>query len=340
MRKKWIFALILLVGSFLLFGVAAEVGFRVLYPDDGPAAATIVRLQRSLRENRGSPYVPHPFVSHVFAPGPGVNARGFRGEDLPVERRPGVKRIACIGGSTTVSYPMCLTQFLVTIRAAPVEIMNFGVPAWSTAESLVNLCLNVQDFKPDALVIHHAANDTLARICPGFRSDYSHWRKPYEEPFGWFTKFAARHSQLYAYWLWKRGIRQFDVKAAMARDLPDPVLGPDQAPLPATGYAFERNIRTMVLLGRTWGARSFLVTMPFKTGATGGRIYQVTIRDHNRRLRRLARELKCDLVDLAEMLEGHPEYFKDLVHFKVEVMMNKVFPIALALWKAGLIRIE
>ena len=338
-RKRLLFTLVLVGSSLAVAAVLAEAGFRLLYPDDGPAAATIVRLQSFLRGERREAFAAHPFVSHVYAPAPGINSLGFHDREHPREKSAGVTRIACIGGSTSLAYPPVLEGLLATASPDRVEVLSFAMPSWTTAESLVNLVLNVQDFSPDVLIIHHAVNDTAPRIYPGFRSDYSHWRVPFRERFSGFTGFLARYSQLYCYWLWKRGLREFDVKARQGRMLGSEVaIGPDGAPLPETAYAFERNIRTMIRLGRTFGARSFLVTMPHRPASAEENTLAKTIEDHNERLRELARSEGCGLIDLAQALAGRTDCFRDLVHFKPERILEKVAPIALALSQAGVVR--
>lgn len=338
-RRKLVFALALVVSGLGTGLVLAELGFRLLYPDDGPAAGTIVRLQAFLRGERGEAFVAHPFVSHVFAPGPETNSLGFHDREHEREKPSGVTRIACLGGSTSVHYPEVLEALLGRTSPDRVEVLGFGVPSWTTAESLVNLVLNVQEFSPDVLIIHHAVNDTAPRIYPGFRSDYSHWRTSFKPRFGGPNAFFARYSQLYCFWLWKTGLRELDVKARQGRIHGENlVIGPDRGPLPETGHAFERNVRTMVRLGRSIGARVFLVTMPHREPSEEDRTLVMTIRDHNERLRKLARVEQCELVDLAAVFDGRADCFRDLVHFRPESMLEKVAPIALALWRAGVVR--
>lgn len=338
-RKRLVFIPAVSFVSLLAALALAEVAFRALYPDDGPAAATIVRLQDYLRGDRHELFVGHPFVSHVNSPRPGINSLGFEDREHPREKPPGVIRIACVGGSTTASYAWEFESVLILASADRVEVMNFGMPSWTTAESLVNLALTAQDFKPDVLIIQHAVNDTAPRLYPGFRSDYSHWRLPFRRRFGGLDAFLARHSQLYAYWLWTRGLREFDLKACQARLLGNnAATGPDGGPLPETAIAFERNIRTMVNLGRSWGARSFLVTMPHRTPAPHEETLVTAMHDHNKRLRRLATTLGSGLIDLAEVFRDRDDCFQDLVHFKLEKRVDKAAAIAMALWKAGIVR--
>jgi DNA-binding cell septation regulator SpoVG len=100
-------------------------------------------------------------------------------------------RIACLGGSTTADgWPWLMEDYLnknnkdTTIKY---QVLNFGMTSYTTAHSLVNFVLNVVNFSPDYVIIHHAWNDNDGRLrgaLPGeFRSDYSHGLKSFESPF-------------------------------------------------------------------------------------------------------------------------------------------------------------
>ena len=49
--KRALYAVILFVGTFVFAMLAAEFGFRLLYPDDGAAAAHLIRMQDFLRHH-------------------------------------------------------------------------------------------------------------------------------------------------------------------------------------------------------------------------------------------------------------------------------------------------
>jgi hypothetical protein len=49
--------------------------------------------------------------------------------------------------------------------------MNFGHPYWTTNHSVVNFMLNVLDFHPDFVVIHHGWNEERARNFPPGESE-------------------------------------------------------------------------------------------------------------------------------------------------------------------------
>ncbi len=332
MVKKLALGLLISLVVLVLGLLAVEFGFRWFYPSDGRAREPIKRMQQYLKS--GDPalvYQAHPFVSHVQNPGwiPSVNSLGFVGPEWARYKPNGTRRVVCIGASTTMNYPRILEKLLNERAAQPVEVLNFGMPAWTTAESVVNFCLNGQDYFPDVVVIHHAVNDMLPRMAPGYRSDYSHWRIPFRYQTSAFTRALGPHSQFYCYILWKQGMRDFDVTGCMARPIEHYVdLKPE------TGYGFARNIRTMIRLARAIGAEPVLATLPC---ADWDVPHVAFVRDHNRRLRNIGAKLKVGVIDLAKMLEGRNDIYRDVVHFKHEFHHLRAEPIAEHLLTNGLI---
>ncbi len=61
------------------------------------------------------------------------------------------------------------------------EVNNFGVGGWTSAELLVDFCLNNIGLDCDYLIIYHAYNDLKASMTPNFESDYSHSIKSFGE---------------------------------------------------------------------------------------------------------------------------------------------------------------
>ena len=58
------------------------------------------------------------------------------------------------------------------------EVINAGIPGWTTAESLINLHFRVLELSPDMVIICHAVNDTFAmRRDEEGKTDYSNFRK-------------------------------------------------------------------------------------------------------------------------------------------------------------------
>lgn len=143
----------------------------------------------------------HHYLQYGLAPGwsrgPNRhNALGFRGDEVQVPKAAGLFRIALVGGSTTYqtgvedykkSYPYLLQQLLAGRpgQQARVEVVNAGVPAYASWESLQNLQFRVLDLQPDLVLIYDALNDVHARLVHPFelyRGDNGGSRVPFAPP--------------------------------------------------------------------------------------------------------------------------------------------------------------
>ncbi len=86
---------------------------------------------------------------------------------------PAVYRIACLGGSTTygdgvddwrLTYPALLQDSLRAWGVSEVEVVNAGVPGYSSYESVINLEFRVLDLHPDLVFFYEAINDVYPRL--------------------------------------------------------------------------------------------------------------------------------------------------------------------------------
>ncbi len=158
-------------------------------------------------------YKAHPFVAYTGNPSVNYtegdqqekttpfNNFGFNGPDFHYKKPPNTLRVACLGGSTTErGYPAVTAYQLQhyfgdSIR---VEVQNFGVSGWTSANSVVNFILNVRSYHPDYVLIHHGWNESRVRNTPDslFRTDYTHALTPFQEP-KIIDKLPLRTSVLY-----------------------------------------------------------------------------------------------------------------------------------------------
>jgi lysophospholipase L1-like esterase len=343
-------SVLLLLATTAVFGAAVELSFRLLEPRLGVDHA---RLQ-ALREHVASGgavalHQPRPHVLYARPPGlPGVNSLGFNDDEFRLTKTPGALRIACLGSSTTEggnaeghegSYPRQLQRILQERTGRQVEALNFGMAGWTTAEEMVNYFLVVQDYAPDVVVVHEAVNDVDPRRWPGFRMDYSHYRKPWTE---------IRYSLPY-----RLLVRFSDVFAASqlktaAFDLQSVVTRPPQGPLrdsaghlpPETARAFRRNVLTIAEHVRAHGGQVVLATVPYDPQGAEA-VYREGIDEHNRVLRELAAANGFVLADVdarGRMLPGGTHrFFLDLVHMTPEGNRFKAQVIAEAMTEAGLV---
>lgn len=97
-------------------------------------------------------------------------------------------RVNCLGASTTAyyveykgdvyTYPLILEKNLQQeFPDLDIEVNNFGMGGWSSAETLINFTLRIIDTQPDVVVIYHGYNDLRMALAPDYENDYSHARQ-------------------------------------------------------------------------------------------------------------------------------------------------------------------
>lgn len=122
----------------------------------------------------GNPYLRTALVPGLrYQSGPfqvDVNSFGFRGSEIAIPKPAGVFRIFALGESTTFgwkgvrsheeAWPALLEEKL---RAAypdrQFEVVNAGVPGYTSIEQRINFMLRVSHLEPDAILIYHGNND-------------------------------------------------------------------------------------------------------------------------------------------------------------------------------------
>ena len=277
-------------------------------------------------------YTPRTYVGYSLNPdSPGINSLGYRDHEFPLKRTRGVPRIACIGASTTEgsmaeggrSFPLHLRNILKGKRSITAEVFNFGVSGWTSAESLINYNLQVQDYKPDLVIIHHSINDVRPRIWPGYKTDYTHFRHSWKSnEFSSFDKFMIENSEAYSALMLGR-MDNWSLGARVNVDPPKAGPGVWKTPTKESARGFIRNIRSMVRLIRANGSVPLLTTMPLAAdspfyGNAFGKLIKEGVEDHNERLRKLAVEEDVLLVDMDKIWRDDPEtysgHFIDHVH--------------------------
>ncbi len=108
-----------------------------------------------------------------------INSRGFRTHEFAVPKPPGLVRVVCIGGSTTVAgrtndetYPAHLERMLRERHAGlAIEVLNLGVSGVTTEHWLARID-RVLAFEPDVIVQYQGINDIAWRHLPRFAKDH------------------------------------------------------------------------------------------------------------------------------------------------------------------------
>ncbi len=304
-------------------------------------------------EQRGFRFVPDEVLPYRLQPGfalqspDGVqdtrhNSAGFR-DDVEFTPKPeGVLRLICIGGSVTYgagvqrnaeTYPSCLARWMNNVFAPNgwkrVEVFNLGVGGYTALEDEENLRRFGLPLAPDAVLVQSGVNDVAPRFYPGFRCDYSHFRKRMEPlTAGPLMRWAYR-SQLLLVTGWWLGLIEAPT-----------LLSRTQTPLPAVDDAlanlarnntacFCAHVEEIITLCRESRIRAWLLTTPyldapaFRAPAEELRRldedgYRKGMQEHNALLRELAAREEVGLIDLERAMPPDRRLFTDPIHFSAE----------------------
>ncbi len=95
---------------------------------------------------------------------PPLNRQGFRGAEFKRDKEENVFRVACLGDSVTfggveASFPALLEEYLEENLEMPVEVMNFGVPGYSSFQGRKLAGEVLEKYRPDAVVVLFGWND-------------------------------------------------------------------------------------------------------------------------------------------------------------------------------------
>jgi lysophospholipase L1-like esterase len=333
-RPRFCLAMLVLIVAYL----AAELGATVFIVLAHQREAMMTFRRKDLSEAADPRFVPHPFLLYVKNPAyQGVNRLGFFGPDWSPAKTSGSVRIACLGGSTTEDgYPEALAQLLQQRRPGrPVEVLNFGMAGWTTAQTLINYELNVRYFHPDYLVVHDAANDFKALGFSDLRTDYSHAFKyptpPPRRPDALLVRYLNSYALVKWFYFKERGLPVgANIWEIVRRETDDwSSISRRQAELLAI---FRANLQALASLADDDGTRVVLTTMPYsRINMAWSPDFPVYMENANRALRDLAAENGLALVDLDRRMEKQEALFIDPVHLTPEGVRIKSEALAEAL---------
>jgi hypothetical protein len=272
-------------------------------------------------------YEPHPFL-HFTLPRrkleDGDIEIGFEGLKLSDIPKPAnTIRVACVGNSTLKDYPRLLEQFMNQANLqSRFQVLNFGIPWWSSLHSTVNYILNVIEFNPDYVVIHDNCNDHNYRGYPGLRGDAAHAYQPYSIP-----------TRPDVFWMRLLLIYRLPI-IFMSRKFPKflkphfsmekIILGPGKkyTYYPHELHIFDRNIDTIYAVSKHRNIKLCLMTFPFSNvlnyGEEHSKVYRPHMREVNEILRTKAAQYGLILIDAEKLMTGEEELFWDPVHVQLK----------------------
>lgn len=189
---------------FVLLEIGSRIADRIVDGNPSPPALFEKIALTTLDPSRGkyavSRTMPHPYLSFCLRPSyrtpPGDahqcshNALGFRGKETTWEKPPGVFRVVTMGGSSVYGQSESCDEAVWSARLekilaqerpqARVEVIDAGVPGYTSYEMLIQLELFVMDLHPDLIVLYETVNDMRSALyTKGFpvpKRDNTHWR--------------------------------------------------------------------------------------------------------------------------------------------------------------------
>ncbi len=319
---------VLTVGAVELVGRFFLTPLLVRYSDN-----QALKLQLAEPRNLGvvSLYVPHHYYLYTTRPSYHSadgkvrhNSMGCRAEEVRIPKPSGVYRIVAVGGSTTYSTGVRLNESIYTYKLQkllnewsarngmrrPFEVVNCGVPGFTSAENLARYIFAISEYRADLLIAQQGINDVLPRSLPSVSRDYREFSKAWEgfdvDRGGWFLKRLLRAARnRFADSVWTQGIsyvvrHPYWDKAVSGVDVSNFSKNPSSI--------FEANLRYLIRLVSADGARTLLLTEHLVTDPSDrptdwlseGGIQAVL--EHNRILRRLARQEGTLFLDLQAAL--------------------------------------
>lgn len=214
-------------------------------------------------------YKPHRFLGYTLRPntainGPSsyseqskkfsINSLGFRGQNCTIRKPDNTYRIFCLGESSTFcvtssddehTWPYLLEKLLTKEDPQDtIEVINAGVPGWTTYESMINLAIRILDYDPDMIIVYHGANDVA--YCHRATETFNYSDKPPISPYSKLFDNSA------AYILLMTG-GKFGSNKAPKKKLPDTFK-------PYGPRAFRRNLQNIISIGKAHNVQVILST--------------------------------------------------------------------------------
>ncbi len=324
-----------LIGGVLAGLLLAEGAVRIVDLVTGSSHA----LQLEAHFDKEVLFQPHPYVGWILTPGfesgpdsfeqYSVNSLGFRGRDFRPAKPARTFRVACLGGSTTYgggasddahTWPALLEKLLNALlpEGSPynrVEVINAGVPGYTSMESFVNFKMRVMPLEPDLIILYHGINDSRVMGMPGFRSDYSHVRMPWTVPMPSAWDMALGWSHLYGLLRGEGAVASLDDIVAKPY-VNERLTGDELVPGLVT---WRRTLTELTSMARGNGCTVMLTTFAYTRQHNIRKEWMLTsgfeiVDAMNEVTKAVAAELDTLFADLSKVVGTRKDLFTDPVH--------------------------
>lgn len=252
------------------------------------------------------------------------NVHGTRGAHFALPKPAGTLRIVCIGGSTTyetgvhddrLTYPARLQEHLRERHGRPdVEVVNAGVPGYTSTETLILVALRVLEWQPDLVLHYDNTNDVHPRLVAPehFASDNAGYRRPWDDDVRWWDRSLALR------WLGvQTGFSPRNALVPRTTRAENVSVNPDVALELNDARWFRRNLEALAALCRARGVPLALASWawcPAKGDLASQPHMQRAYEQHNALLAEVAREQQLLWLDLRPRLPTDPELWYDGMH--------------------------
>lgn len=354
--KKLFFILLIVVGIFGFLEATSTLYYFLFLPKQKLDILELA-IGEKLSDHTILRYHPHPYFNFtnnpefVFKNGHKAhNTLGLRGPICCLTgKEQGSVRIVALGGSTTYGmyfsnekhvWPSLLEQHLRQDLGPTVQVINAGVPYYTTYEMLGMISMLVPEFSPDVIVIHTGLNDAFTVGFPdegGPDNRFFRYAFTYRPLPNWMKGWMRA-----SYFIRVIGAALGTKEGFLPGDMADLIqfsLPPEEDVVrhvkSATGKYFKRNLLTLVSLCRHLGAIPVIANMPinpaFETNQTTyyTAVAQAVIRN-NHIARDIAIQSDALFVDLYSTMRA-PEYFLDAGHVNKKGMQRKAATLAQAM---------
>ncbi len=175
MIKKWLQSLTVSGISLLLTLILIEIGLRLFYPQYGGCQFGVEDPEIGVRLIPGyhgvCVGVAHESVTEVA-----ISAQGFRSPAIEIPKPANVYRILMLGDSTTFGTGVTATDTVPALLQSALnknlpasttyEVINAGVPGYSTAQEWLLYKRHAQELEPDLVVLNFlVTNDIRDNLC-------------------------------------------------------------------------------------------------------------------------------------------------------------------------------
>jgi hypothetical protein len=335
------FALISLVSFVLILEVTLRVWLGLF---GSPNERTMYLASADDVARTQNVYVGEPYVNFGLSPDyPSHTSLGYRGPEIVQPKPAGTFRIVAMGSSSTYgiglnwqeTYPAQLEKLLrERYGYSKVEVINAGVAAYTSWETLVNFEFRVLDLQPDMIISYDWINDVVARLV-----DPKRYNSMNAERGVWQSDLAPLpFSALYRYvaidagWMPNPAFADWQIRTESdVERCTDTTfcanlgLTPQQVLDANPPVYFERNLRNLIALAKANGVQVVLSSWTYYPSPLPGSSDPMITRDyaqqavaqHNGIVQRLAADNGVPFYDLHRSFPQNASYWLDEMHLSV-----------------------